>query len=113
MSGLLFGPQKSGRNNGVVVKRGSSLRLKRNPALRTPPPPPLLPTLSMVPSVSVLTGFDCLDFQDLAGGGGRGLGPQQSCPLTFKFVLTKLKLTTSLACETLMKVSGKLNMTLC
>ena len=39
--------------------------LERNPALRTPalydtPPPP----------VSLLTGFDCLDFQDLAGGGG-------------------------------------------
>ena len=44
----------------------------------------------MVPSVSVLTGFDCLDFQDLAGGrrgrAGRGLGPQQSCSLTFNFV---------------------------
>ena len=26
--------------------------------------------LSMAPSVSVLTRFDCLDFQDLAGGGG-------------------------------------------
>ena len=38
----------------------------------------------MVPSVSVLTRFDCLDFQDLAGG--RGLSPQQSCPLTFNFV---------------------------
>ena len=25
MSGLLFGPQKSGRNNGVVVWRGSSV----------------------------------------------------------------------------------------
>ena len=24
----------------------------------------------MAPSVSVLTRFDCLDFQDLAGGGG-------------------------------------------
>ena len=43
----------------------------------------------MAPSVSVLTGFDCLDFQDLvgrggrggAGGGGGGLGLQQSCPL--------------------------------
>ena len=41
----------------------------------------------MVPSVSVLTRFDCLDFQDLAGGGGGGgLSPQQSCPLTFNFV---------------------------
>ena len=79
-------------------------------AFRTPLKGP--PPVSMVPSVSVLTGIDCLDFQDLSGGGGRGLGPQQSCPLTFKFVLTKLKLTTSLACETLMKVSGKLNMTL-
>ena len=26
MSGLLFGPQKSGRNNGVVVWRGSSVK---------------------------------------------------------------------------------------
>ena len=25
MSGLLFGPQKSGRNNGVVVRRGSTV----------------------------------------------------------------------------------------
>ena len=25
MSGLLFGPQKSGRNNGVVVTRGSTV----------------------------------------------------------------------------------------
>ena len=25
MSGLLFGPQKSGRNNGVVVWRGSTV----------------------------------------------------------------------------------------
>ena len=31
MSGLLFGPQKSGRNNGVVVWRGSTvLKLGRN-----------------------------------------------------------------------------------
>ena len=28
----------------------------------------------MAPSVSVLTGFDCLDFQDLAGRGMRGGG---------------------------------------
>ena len=28
----------------------------------------------MAPSVSVLTGFDCLDFQDLAGVGGVRLG---------------------------------------
>ena len=28
----------------------------------------------MAPSVSVLTGFDCLDFQDLVGRGGRGGG---------------------------------------
>ena len=41
------------------------------------------------PSVSVLTGFDCLDFQDLAGGR-RGMGTQQSCPLTFEFVPTGL-----------------------
>ena len=26
MSGLLFGPQKSGRNNGVVVRRGSTVQ---------------------------------------------------------------------------------------
>ena len=26
MSGLLFGPQKSGRNNGVVVWRGSTVQ---------------------------------------------------------------------------------------
>ena len=26
----------------------------------------------MTPSVSVLTGFDCLDFQDFASGGGGG-----------------------------------------
>ena len=46
----------------------------------------------MSPSVSVLTGFDCLDGQDLAGGGGagRGLVPQQSCPVTFSFVPTGL-----------------------
>ena len=25
MSGLLFGPRKSGRNNGVVVRRGSTI----------------------------------------------------------------------------------------
>ena len=25
MSGLLFGPRKSGRNNGVVVRRGSTV----------------------------------------------------------------------------------------
>ena len=31
MSGLVFGPQKSGRNNGVVVWRGSTvLRRKEN-----------------------------------------------------------------------------------
>ena len=46
-------------------------------------------TLYMLPTVtvSVLTGFDCLDFQDLAGARGwrRGIGPQQACPLTFKF----------------------------
>ena len=40
----------------------------------------------MTPSASVLTRFDCLDFHDLVGGGGRGIGPQHSCPLTFKFV---------------------------
>ena len=28
--------------------------------------------------------------QDLAGGGGRGLDPQESCPLTFEFVPTGL-----------------------
>ena len=28
----------------------------------------------MTPSVSVLTGFDCLDFQDFASGGGGGGG---------------------------------------
>ena len=28
MSGLLFGPQKSGRNNGVVVWRGSTVAPK-------------------------------------------------------------------------------------
>ena len=44
----------------------------------------------MVLSVSVLTGFDCLEFQDLAGGVGRGIGRQQSYPLTFKFVTTGL-----------------------
>ena len=43
----------------------------------------------MPPSVSGLF------FQDLAGRGGgggeeRGIGPQQSCPLTFKFVPTGL-----------------------
>ena len=46
------------------------------------------------PSVSVLTGFDSSDFQELEGGGGggerRGVGPQQSCPLTFEFVHTGL-----------------------
>ena len=44
----------------------------------------------MAPSVSVLTGFDCLDFQDLAGrgergGGAVGVGLQQSFPVTFNF----------------------------
>ena len=44
----------------------------------------------MSPSVSVLTGVGCLDCQDLTGGGGagRGLVPQQSCPVTFSFVPT-------------------------
>ena len=45
----------------------------------------------MSPSESVLTGFDCLDCKDLAGGGGgRGLVPQQSCPVTSSFVPTGL-----------------------
>ena len=39
MSGLLFGPQKSGRNNGVVVWRGSTVlrgvRKKYNAVLRS------------------------------------------------------------------------------
>ena len=40
----------------------------------------------MAPSVSVLTRFDCLDFQDLAGGGGgKGSRPTTSCHLTFNF----------------------------
>ena len=38
----------------------------------------------MPPSVSGLF------FQDLAGRGGGGIGPQRSCPLTFKFVPTGL-----------------------
>ena len=58
--------------------------------------------LSMAPSVSVLTRFDCLDFQDLAGGGGggglKGLGPQQSCPLTFSFVPMGLNTWYTLMC---------------
>ena len=29
MSGLLFGPQKSGRNNGVVVWRGSTVEVEQ------------------------------------------------------------------------------------
>ena len=38
---------------------------------------PLMLHLFVAPSVSVLTGFDCLDFQDVArwrGGGGGGGG---------------------------------------
>ena len=42
----------------------------------------------MSPSMSVLTGFDCLD--TLKIWRGRGLGPQQSCPVTFSFVPTGL-----------------------
>ena len=60
--------------------------LERNPALRIDTP--LIPTPPPPPPVSVITGFDCLDIQDL-GGGGR-VGPRQSCPLTFKFVPTGL-----------------------
>ena len=54
----------------------------------------------MSPSVSVSTGVGCLDChldcQDLSGGrgvgggAGRGLVPQQSCPVTFSFVPTGL-----------------------
>ena len=59
--------------------------LERNPDIR------LIRALSMYPSVSVLTGIDNLDCQDLAGGReGRGLVPQQSCPVTFSFVPTGL-----------------------
>ena len=49
-------------------------------------------TLSMAPSVSVLMGFDCLNFQDLAGGGGvRGLDscalvPYPLSPIPFLFL---------------------------
>ena len=49
-------------------------------------------TLSMSPSVSVLMGFDCLNFQDLAGGGGvRGLDscalmPYPLSPIPFLFL---------------------------
>ena len=68
-----------------MLNKWPSLRLERNPALRTPPP------VSMVPSVSVLKGFDWLDFQDLAwggggggwGGGGGGGGVGGSRPTTF------------------------------
>ena len=51
---------------------------------------PLMLHLFVAPSVSVLTGFDCLDFQDVARWGGEGSQQQQSCPLTFKFVPTGL-----------------------
>ena len=56
--------------------------LERDPALRTPAlyGHPVNTDTFYGPSVSVFTGFDCLDFQDLAGG--RSLGPQQSCRLS-------------------------------
>ena len=44
--------------------------LERDPALRTPAlyGHPVNTDTFYGPSVSVFTGFDCLDFQDLAGG---------------------------------------------
>ena len=36
----------------------------------------------MTPSVSVLTGFDCLDFQDFASGGGGGISARNSRALS-------------------------------
>ena len=36
MSGLLFGPQKSGRNNGVVVWRGSTVQATLSTRRRLP-----------------------------------------------------------------------------
>ena len=48
-------------------------------------------------SVRINARFDCLDFEDLAGGG-KGLGPQQSCPLTFSFVPMGLSTWYTLMC---------------
>ena len=41
----------------------------------------------MTPSVSVLTGFDCLDFQDFASGGGEGYQPATVVPVTVCAIL--------------------------
>ena len=56
----------------VLLKNGlseSDTPLYGHPLYRDTP---LIRTLSIAPSVSVLTGFDCLDFQDLARGWGGG-----------------------------------------
>ena len=69
--------------------------LERDPALRTPAlyGHPVNTDTFYGPSVSVFTGFDCLDFQDLAGGGG-GVSAHNSraLSLSFKFVPTGLNL---------------------
>ena len=41
-------------------------------------------------SVSERAGFDCLDFQDLAGGEGVSAHNRVRCPLTFEFIPTGL-----------------------
>ena len=71
----------------VLLKNGlseSDTPLYGHPLYRDTP---LIRTLSIAPSVSVLTGFDCLDFQDLArgwGGGGCGCGPTTVVPSHFQ-----------------------------
>ena len=68
--------------------------LERDPALRTPAlyGHPVNTDTFYGPSVSVFTGFDCLDFQDLAGGGGVSAHNSRARSLTFKFVPTGLNL---------------------
>ena len=58
----------------------------------------------MAPSVSVLTGFDCLDFQDLAGGGeGGGISAHNSRALSLltSFLRAWTRPSPSLNCVTL------------
>ena len=68
--------------------------LERDPALRTPAlyGHPVNTDTFYGPSVSVFTGFDCLDFQDLAGGGGFSAHNSRALSLSFKFVPTGLNL---------------------
>ena len=62
--------------------------LERDPALRTPAlyGHPVNTDTFYGPSVSVFTGFDCLDFQDLAGGGSRPTTVVPSLSLSNSFL---------------------------